>query len=101
MGLDHQRNDGADRRATRDAENVRVSQGITEQCLKTRTRNRKRSAYKDAEKNARQTDIKNDELVFAGELAGLAKKDAKQVVAQAVERDGNGAELERDNHDNE
>jgi|SRR5580658_73621 hypothetical protein len=101
MGFYDQRNYGADSRTARDAKNVRVGQGIAQQRLKTSACHRKRSTYKDTEKNARQSNIKNDELVFAGELAGLTKEDAEKVVAQTVERDGHSAELERDHHDNE
>src|SRR5271167_2065179 len=101
MRLNNQGDDSANGRATRNAKNIRIRQRISQQRLKTGARNGKRCPNKNSKQNARQPDIENDELIFAGELAGLAKKDAEQIVAQAVERHGYSAELERYHHDEE
>jgi hypothetical protein len=58
-------------------------------------------ANKNTKKNTRQANIKNDELIFAGKLAGLTKQNSEQVAAQAVEGDRHGAELERDDYHDE
>src|SRR5271168_1293961 len=101
MRFDNQRNDGADRRAARDAENVWIRQRITQQSLKAGASNGKRCAHKNAEKDARQANIKDDELIFAGELTALSEKNAEQIVTQAVERHRDSAELECDHDHNE
>ena len=98
MRLDDESDDGTDSSAAGDAENVRVRQRIAQQGLKAGTGYGKRCADKNREKNARQANVKNNELVFARELAGLAKKNAEEIVAEAVERDGHSAELERDHY---
>lgn len=101
MRLDDQSDDGADGSAAGNAENIGIRERIAKQGLKADAGDGERSPDKNAEKNARQTDIENNELIFAGELAGLAKEDAEEIAAQAVERDGDGAHFESDHHDDE
>ena len=97
-GSGNQRQHGAQRGPAGGSENVRVREGITKQRLKRGARHGERRADDDGQENPRQADVVNDHVVVAGEFAGLAEQHVKKVEAEAVERNGNGAELQGDDH---
>src|SRR4029077_15756736 len=83
--------------ANGNAENVGIGERVAEQGLKTGSGDGERRANNNGEENARQANIDHDHAVVAGDLSGLAKKSGNEVAAQAIKRNGDGAELERDN----
>src|ERR1700722_14203475 len=95
MRLQNYRQDRAHRSTAGNAENIRICKRITQQRLKTGSCNSQRSAYEDAEQNARQTNIEDDEAVIAGERTGLMESEANQIIGQAVERNLKRAKLQR------
>jgi hypothetical protein len=101
MRFEDQGENSANRRATGNAEDVGIGERIAQQSLETRAGNGKRSAHEDGQKNPWQADIENDEAIFAGELAGLAKGNANQVVTEAVEGNGDSAHFESDDDNDE
>ncbi len=99
MGFGDEREDGSEGRAAGYAKDVRVCKRIAQQGLKTGAGNGEGRSDKDAEDDARQTDVLNDQAVIAGDLAALAKDDAQQVTAKGIKRNRHGAELQGDDYD--
>ena len=99
--FDHEGDDGTDRRAAGDAENVRVGKRVAQQRLKARARDRERSADDDGKKNARKSNVHDDHAVIGGDAAALVEQHADQVAAKAVKRNLNGAQFQSDDDDDE
>ena len=98
MRLCDQRENGTQRRTHGDAEHVRIRQGISKQRLKAGSRYGQRCSHGDAEKNAWQADIHDDQAVIAGNLAALPENNPQQVAPQGVERNGHRPELQSNDH---
>src|SRR2546430_721597 len=86
-------------RAARDSQNVRIGEGVAQERLEAGARNGERCSDNDAEDDARQADVLDDQAVIARDLAALTEDDAEQITAESVERNGHGAELQRHDDD--
>src|SRR5205807_1241121 len=60
-----------------------------------------RCADDDRQENARQANLDDDHVVIAGESSRMTQHELQQVTAQPVQRNGHGAKLQRDGHNNE
>src|SRR2546429_8138086 len=67
--------------------------------LEAGARTGERCSDNDAEDDARQADVLDDQAVIARDLAALTEDDAEQITAESVERNGHGAELQRHDDD--
>ena len=101
MWLRDQREDGTQRSTHGDAEHVRIGQRIAQQRLKTGSRDGERRANNDAEKDARQTDILDDQDIITGKIGALAQKNVPEIPAEGVKRNGDSAKLHGDDHHDE
>ena len=100
MGLGDECEDGPKSRAAGYAKDVGIRERVAQKSLETCARDGERCSDKDAEDDARQTDVLNDQAVIAGHLAALAEDNAEQIAPKRVKRNGHRAELQGDN-DNE
>src|SRR6266567_2185834 len=81
------------------AKHVRIRQGIAEQRLKAGSGYGERGTDNDAEKNARQADIHDNQAVIAGDSAALPENNTQQVASQRIKRNRHGAKLQGEDHD--
>src|SRR5258708_32274537 len=70
---------------------------ISEQRLKSCSRDGKLCAHDDAQKKPWQPEIK-DQAVITGNFRVLAHEHAQQIAAQPIQRNVNSAKLQRNNH---
>src|SRR5258708_20977276 len=101
MGLDNYGEVGAEAGAGEKAEKIGIRQWIAKQRLKTCAGDGERSADNDAEKNAREADILDDQDVVGGDAAALVEEDTPHIAGKRVKRNRNGAEFDGDDHNAE
>ena len=89
----------AQRRPARDAQHVRVGQGISQQCLETGPRHRERRTDDHGQQNPRPADVQNDEPEIGGHPVRLAQRRVVQKRGQVVHGNGPGAEFQREEDD--
>jgi len=70
----------------RNTEHVRIGQRIAKQSLEADAGDGKRSPDEDGKQNARQADAEDNHAVVTGERTGAMKKEADEVLAEAVQR---------------
>ena len=98
MAFGDEGNDGAESGTGRNAEHIGIRKWIAQERLETSAGDGERRTDYDAEKNSRQANVQHDHAVVAGKSAGAVQEHADQIFAQTVERDLDGAELQRNNH---
>src|SRR5208282_1318893 len=98
MTFRDQGRNGANRGTRRNAKDIRIRKRVAQKRLETCASDRQGGAHDDGEQDARQADVQDDHAVVSGDRAGLVKHQANQVAAEAIERDLDSAEFERD-HD--
>jgi len=82
-------------------EHVRIGQRIAKQSLEADASDGKRSPDEDSKQNARQADAEDNHAVVTGERTGAMKKEADEVLAEAVQRNLDCAEFHGHDNDSE